>query len=47
MRLDDLSWVKEMVWSENDAAKLQISQIGVSACGATAVVNTLVSLIIS
>lgn len=44
MRVDDLSWVKEMVWSENDAKQLQINQIGVSACGATAVVNTLVSL---
>lgn len=42
MRLDDISWVKEMVWSEKHAAQHQINQIGVSACGATAVVNTLV-----
>jgi hypothetical protein len=46
MRVDDLTWVKEMVWSENDAALMQVNQIGVSACGVTAVVNTLVSLVI-
>lgn len=46
MRVDDLTWVKEMVWSEKEAAQLQVNQIGVSACGATAVVNTLVSLVI-
>ncbi|XP_060850420.1 uncharacterized protein LOC132929240 [Rhopalosiphum padi] len=44
MRVDDLTWVKEMVWSEKEAAQLQVNQIGVSACGATAVVNTLLAL---
>jgi len=43
MRVDDLSCVKEMVWSENDAAQLQVNQLNVSACGATSVINTLVS----
>lgn len=47
MRVDDLTWIKEMVWSEKEAAQLQINQIGVSACGATAVINTLVSFLIS
>lgn len=45
MRVEDVSWVKEMVWSESDAAQLQMDQIGESACGATSVVNTLVSLV--
>jgi len=44
MRVDDLTWIKEMVWSEKEAAQLQVNQIGESACGATAVINTLVSL---
>lgn len=43
MRVDDLTWIKEMVWSEKEAAQFQVNQIGVSACGATAVINTLVS----
>lgn len=42
MRVDDLTWIKEMVWSEKEAAQFQVNQIGVSACGATAVINTLV-----
>lgn len=46
MRVDELNWVKEMVWSENDAAELQINQIGKSACGATSIINTLVCLTI-
>ncbi|XP_050524931.1 uncharacterized protein LOC126896308 [Daktulosphaira vitifoliae] len=44
MRVDDLSWSKNMVWSEKEAAQLQINQIGVSACGATAIMNTLLAL---
>ena len=32
-----------MVWSEYEAYVLQVKQIGVSACGATAVINVLVS----
>ncbi|XP_050422573.1 uncharacterized protein LOC126834585 [Adelges cooleyi] len=44
MRVDDLGWVKEMVWSEKEAAQRQVSQIGVSACGATAVINALLAL---
>ncbi|XP_001948631.1 uncharacterized protein LOC100159755 isoform X2 [Acyrthosiphon pisum] len=44
MRVDDLTWIKEMIWSEKEAAQLQVNQIGVSACGATAVVNTLLAL---
>ncbi|CAI6361899.1 unnamed protein product [Macrosiphum euphorbiae] len=44
MRIDDLTWIKEMIWSEKEAAQLQVNQIGVSACGATAVVNTLLAL---
>lgn len=45
MRLHDLNWVKEMVWSESDATQFQISQIDVTACGPIAVVNTLVGFI--
>jgi len=44
IRVDEVSWVKEMIWSESDAAQLQISQIGKSACGATSVLNTLVNV---
>ncbi|KAL5235099.1 hypothetical protein ACI65C_002509 [Semiaphis heraclei] len=44
MRVDDLTWIKEMVWSEKEAAQFQVNQIGVSACGATAVINTLLAL---
>lgn len=46
MRVHDVNWVKEMVWSESDAATatLKTNQIDVSACGATAVVNTLVGI---
>lgn len=44
MRVDDLTWIKEMVWSEKEATQLQVNQIGISACGATAVVNTLLAL---
>ncbi|XP_060876833.1 uncharacterized protein LOC132949778 [Metopolophium dirhodum] len=44
MRVDDLTWIKEMIWSEKEAAQFQVNQIGVSACGATAVVNTLLAL---
>ena len=32
-----------MIWSEYEAYVLQVKQIGVSACGATAVINVLVS----
>lgn len=46
MRVDDLSWTKEMIWSEKEAAQFQVDQIGTSACGATAVINTLVNLTI-
>ncbi|XP_018333107.1 uncharacterized protein LOC108742406 isoform X2 [Agrilus planipennis] len=35
---------KVMLWSEEEAAKKQIPQIGVSACGATAVLNVLKAL---
>lgn len=44
MRVDDMIWTKEMVWSEREAAQLQVNQIGTSACGATSVINTLVCL---
>lgn len=44
MRIHDVNWVKEMVWSENDAAQFKMNQIDVSAYGATAVVNTLVGI---
>lgn len=43
MRVDDLTWIKEMVWSEKEAAQVQINQIDTSACGATSVVNALVN----
>uniref|UniRef100_A0A1B6G0M4 Uncharacterized protein n=1 Tax=Cuerna arida TaxID=1464854 RepID=A0A1B6G0M4_9HEMI len=33
-----------MVWKEQEAREKQVSQIGVSACGATAVINTLLAL---
>lgn len=46
MRVDDVCWIKEMVWSESNARKLQINQLGKSACGATSVVNTLVSVLL-
>jgi len=45
MRVDDLTCIKEMVWSEKVATDLQVNQIGVSACGATSVINALVSLV--
>jgi hypothetical protein len=32
---------KTMIWTELEACKRQVSQIGVSACGATAVINVL------
>ena len=38
---DDLSCV--MIWSEYDARQLQVEQVGMSACGATAAINVLVS----
>ena len=34
---------KTMIWSEYEAFLLQVKQIGTSACGATAVINVLVS----
>ena len=34
---------KVMIWSEYEAYLLQVKQIGTSACGATAVINILVS----
>ena len=40
---DDASMEKVMIWSEYEAYVLQVKQIGVSACGATAVINVLVS----
>ncbi|XP_052743773.1 uncharacterized protein LOC112057963 [Bicyclus anynana] len=33
-----------MVWSEREACERQVTQIGTSACGATAVVNTFIAL---
>ena len=39
---DDASMEKVMLWSEYEAYVLQVKQIGVSACGATAVINVLV-----
>uniref|UniRef100_A0A1B6MG20 Uncharacterized protein n=1 Tax=Graphocephala atropunctata TaxID=36148 RepID=A0A1B6MG20_9HEMI len=33
-----------MVWKDQEAREKQVSQIGVSACGATAVINTLLAL---
>ncbi|XP_063626585.1 uncharacterized protein LOC134798170 [Cydia splendana] len=33
-----------MVWSEREACERQVTQIGVSACGATAVVNVFIAL---
>lgn len=33
-----------MVWSEREACERQVTQIGTSACGATAVVNVFVSI---
>ncbi|VVC40866.1 Hypothetical protein CINCED_3A008762 [Cinara cedri] len=44
MRVDELNWVREVIWSESDAAELQINQIGKSACGATSIINTLLAL---
>ena len=38
---------KVMLWTEYQAYVLQVSQIGTSACGATAVINVLVSISIS
>ena len=35
---------KSMVWSETEAFSRQVSQIGKSACGATAVINVLLAL---
>ena len=32
---------KTMIWTELEACKRQVNQIGVSACGATAIVNVL------
>lgn len=34
---------RSMVWSEREACERQVTQIGTSACGATAVVNVFVS----
>lgn len=33
-----------MIWAEQEAARKQTSQLGVSACGATAVINAMVAL---
>lgn len=35
---------KVMIWTERQATLRQVSQIGTSACGPTAVINVLVSL---
>ena len=32
---------KAMIWSELEACKRQLNQVGVSACGATAIINVL------
>ena len=32
---------KTMIWTELEACKRQVNQVGVSACGATAIVNVL------
>lgn len=40
----ELSIEKTMIWSEQEAATKQITQIGTSACGATAVLNVLLAL---
>ena len=34
-----------MIWREYDAYVMQVTQIGPSACGPTAIINILVSLI--
>lgn len=46
LRTEELHWVTEMIWSNEDAAELEINQMGRSACGATSVINTLVCLTI-
>lgn len=46
MRVEDVSWIKEMIWSETDAAGHKINLLFESKCGIAAVVNTLVSLVI-
>lgn len=38
---------RSMVWSEREACERQVTQIGTSACGATAVVNVFVSRLLS
>lgn len=35
---------KVMIWSESEACKRQVSQIGTSACGATSLINVLLAL---
>lgn len=46
MRVEDLSWTKEMIWLEKDAPNCEVNQNGASTCGATAVINTLVNYFI-
>ena len=38
---DGLILEKTMIWTELEACKRQVNQIGVSACGATALINVL------
>lgn len=51
LRLDEevderrMDWVpRTMIWGERDACRRLVNQIGVSACGATALVNVLMAL---
>ncbi|CAD6205024.1 GSCOCG00003105001-RA-CDS [Cotesia congregata] len=44
-KLDDLQPVERvMLWSEQEAAAKQVTQIGTSACGATSAINALLAL---
>lgn len=36
-----------MLWSEQEATVKQVTQIGTSACGATAAINALVHLLLN
>lgn len=39
-----VGYPRAMIWSEKDASRKQVSQLGTSACGATAVMNVLIAL---
>lgn len=44
---DDPPVEKVLIWSELEACNRQVTQIGTSACGATAVINVLMALLVS